>query len=737
MDLNNYNNSELDMTCYKGYSKVINQISVKRFIELIRGGFFRKPINEIRQLLAEGDCLKANGLKCNLPYYTITATYREERLAYSLVRYNDLVMLDFDDMETEDLAELHKLADADPYTIADFISPRQHGLKILTYITSADALSLRQQLEAKQQVSYAELEEYHKQMFTLAGNYYAQLLHSKVDISGSDLSRGVYASYDPDAFFSDERMNAVKPLNVIVSLPTREECSSKKSKRKSKSESSPDLSDISQQASLDYSKALAYTRRKYRFEEGGRDNFIYCLGNQCYVRHVPETAAVRMALRDFGGSGDFDVETPLRNAYVYTSQTDAADQEMKKNRVDQIVDFLNENYSFRYNVVRDQVEFAKKKEGGKVYNSVRLRDLNSFYMELVRANISCTLALVRSLIESDFAPDYNPFIAYFESLPPWDGKTDYIRQLADTIDTPDPAFLHDALKRWLVGMVACAISDREENQLLLLLYSKQGKGKSRFIRNLLPSELEGYYRNGMINPDNKDHMLMLSSCLIINLEEFDGVSSNRLADLKRVITQDRVTERKVFDFQSHAFVRRASFAASTNNPHCLQEIAENRRILFISVDNIRYRMLVNHAGLYAQALALYYEGFQYWYEGDEIKMLNKRNERFRLKDPVEENLFFYYRAATACDFTAKWLPAATLLATISLNGRVQSNRQALQTLVYVLENNSFRKRVNANGVTEYAVMEYTVEERADNATRIVNMGESQQPLAFDEPSEEA
>ncbi|MBB4042411.1 VapE domain-containing protein [Bacteroides reticulotermitis] len=532
-------------------------------------------------------------------------------------------------------------------------------------------------------------------------------------------------------------MNAVKPLNVIVSLPTREECSSKKSKRKSKSESSPDLSDISQQASLDYSKALAYTRRKYRFEEGGRDNFIYCLGNQCYVRHVPETAAVRMAIRDFGGSGDFDVETPLRNAYVYTSQTDAADQETKKNRVDQIVDFLNENYSFRYNVVRDQVEFAKKKEGGKVYNSVRLRDLNSFYMELVRANISCTLALVRSLIESDFAPDYNPFIAYFESLPPWDGKTDYIKQLADTIDTPDPAFLHDALKRWLVGMVACAISDREENQLLLLLYSKQGKGKSRFIRNLLPSELEGYYRNGMINPDNKDHMLMLSSCLIINLEEFDGVSSNRLADLKRVITQDRVTERKVFDFQSHAFVRRASFAASTNNPHCLQEIAENRRILFISVDNIRYRMLVNHAGLYAQALALYYEGFQYWYEGDEIKMLNKRNERFRLKDPVEENLFFYYRAATACDFTAKWLPAATLLATISLNGRVQSNRQALQTLVYVLENNSFRKRVNANGVTEYAVMEYTVEERADNATRIVNMGESQQPLAFDEPSEEA
>ena len=55
--------------------------------------------------------------------------------------------------------------------------------------------------------------------------------------------------------------------------------------------------------------------------------------------------------------------------------------------------------------------------------------------------------------------------------------------------------------------------------------ASRGKGKSTFIRNLLPDTLRTYYRNGMITPENKDHMLLLSTCLIINLEEFDGVSS--------------------------------------------------------------------------------------------------------------------------------------------------------------------------------------------------------------------
>lgn len=71
-------------------------------------------------------------------------------------------------------------------------------------------------------------------------------------------------------------------------------------------------------------------------------------------------------------------------------------------------------------------------------------------------------------------------------------------------------------------MVACALDDKIENQLAIIMKGEQGKGKSSWIRHLLPPELSKYYRNGMINPENKDHMLFLSQCLLINLEEFEA-----------------------------------------------------------------------------------------------------------------------------------------------------------------------------------------------------------------------
>lgn len=178
-----------------------------------------------------------------------------------------------------------------------------------------------------------------------------------------------------------------------------------------------------------------------------------------------------------------------------------------------------------------------------------------------------------------------------------------------------------------------------------------------------------------------------------------------------------MVERKAYDMQMYTFIRRASFIASTNNPHCLPDIGENRRILFNSLLDIDYHTPVNYEGVYAQAYALYRQGFRYWYEKDEVTFLNHRNEAFRQKDPVEENLFFYFRAAKPADIQAKWYPAAYLLSVLSLNGRTQSNAQMKQMLVNVLESNGFRSRKTADGVTEYWVVEYTPEERKENAIR--------------------
>lgn len=709
------------VTCYRGYSHVIGQMSLEEFIQRIRGNDYRRSIEAIQAALTANDTMRADRIKRQLPYFTLTAVYAERRLPYSLTLYQNARILDFDEMTADDIVRTRRIAEADKATLACALSPRRHGLKLLVSLQTDEARLEREAFEAKGTASYAELEQYHKRMFELEKAHYEQLLGCKVDTSGSDLARGMYATYDPEAFYSPERVEALQPLHITLTLPepeTAEKSAPKKRGRKPLPQptgNGTETENIDPLTQLEFRKAVDYTRRKFRFEPGSRDSFIYCLGARCRSRHIDEEDALRMTLKKYGNEPDFDAEPPLRNGYRYSSKNEETDEENKKSPVERVMEYLRVHYRFRRNVVLDRVEFAKLIPGTDERNlsflTMRGKDFNTIYTELQLARTYCPLATLRAVIDSDFAPDYNPFEDYFLSLPAWDGTTDYIRQLADCVETDDPEFWHESLRRRLVGLVACAIDDESQNQQLLLLYSRQGKGKSRFIRNLLPPPLRTYYRNGMLNPDNKDHMLMLSTCLIINLEEFDGVSASRLADLKRIITQEKVTERKVYDTQAHTFVRRASFAASTNNPHCLQDIGENRRMLFNSVRSIDYHREVNHAGIYAQALALWRSGYHYWYEGDEVELLNLRNEAFRLREPIEEHLFVYYRIATEADYYAKWLSASELMSKLTIYAHIQANRATLQTLVTVLENHGFRSRTTDKGMTEYAVVELEVRER--------------------------
>ncbi|TGY27264.1 virulence protein E [Bacteroides caecimuris] len=714
------------ITTYRGLSLVSGSISIGQMFEFIRGNVYRDRIRRLREAMDEGDTVKADRMKKQLPYHTITATYAKERLAYSLDKYQDIITLDCDDMPAEKLPEFRQLANDCPDTLGSFVSPRMHGLKIFVYLTGKEAEALRAELNALGTVDFTTLERYHHRMYTLASSQYEKLLQTKVDTSGSDPGRGFFVSHDPDAFLSAERLENVKPLTVKVTLPTEEEC--KKRKRKNPVRRSPLLpvqenaSPIDLQVQLDFRKALEYTKRKERLEVGNRDNFFYCLGNQCYHRHITEEEAISLAHSYFGNFPDFNLELPLHNAYQYTSKTDQAEEEKQQPRIYQVIKFMDENYEIRRNVVKEQIEFRKKtpdlpKAQQPPFSTLRTKDINTFYINAQMQKIYSSQANLKALVDSDYAKPFNPFVHYFTSLKPWDGKTDYIGQLTKTVKAADQAFFEDSFRRWLVGMVACAIDDAAQNHQLMLFHGAQGKGKSTFIRHLLPPELKEYYRNGMINPDNKDHLLQMSSCLIINLDEFDTLSSARMQELKSLITQDVINERKVYDIQNYTFIRRASFIASTNNPHCLPDIGENRRILFNTLLEIDYHTPVNHQGIYAQAYALYRQGFQYWYENQEITFLNNRNEAFRQKDPLEENLFFYFRPARKNDIQAKWYPASQLLAILSMNGRTQANAQMKQMLVTVLENNHFESRKNANNITEYCVVEYSAEERKENSIR--------------------
>ena len=138
----------ISITTYRGLSLVSGSISIRQMFEFIRGDVYRDRIRRLREAMDAGETVKADHMKKQLPYCTITATYAKERLAYSLDKYQDIITLDCDDMPAEKIPEFRQLVNDCPDTLGSFVSPRMHGLKIFVYLTGNEAEALRTELNA-------------------------------------------------------------------------------------------------------------------------------------------------------------------------------------------------------------------------------------------------------------------------------------------------------------------------------------------------------------------------------------------------------------------------------------------------------------------------------------------------------------------------------------------------------------------------------------------------------------
>jgi hypothetical protein len=464
-----------------------------------------------------------------------------------------------------------------------------------------------------------------------------------------------------------------------------------------------DISAVPAELQKLFQQGVTYVMRKYTFVPGQRDTFLFNLGNYLYRKDMPQDTATLLANQRFGGEPDIDVAAILNNAYTYTSQTDRQKAESAKPPLIRAEEYLTERYLFRRNIVLNTLEYKKKRT--KTYTPIQTPFYNDFYRELYRAGIYLQASQVRNIINSSVAKDYDPFEEYFYNLPPWDGETDHIGALSETMTTDAPKFWSDCFRRWMVGLVACALSPEKQNQLALILRGAQGTGKSTWVRNLLPPPLSVYYRNGMLNPSNKDHLLLLSECLIINLEEFEGMKAGSIGELKRIITQDNVTERRAYAEERGVYVRRASFIASTNEPRFLQDISGTRRFPTFTALSVDYKRPVDHDNVYSQALSLWKSGFHYWFEGEELSRLNTHNAKYVVASQELELFYRYFAKPDDWRFSpVRWMTAAEIQAYLVIMGKLRSDTRGQKEIIKILERDEFQVRMTEQGIYEYMVL---------------------------------
>ena len=328
---------------------------------------------------------------------------------------------------------------------------------------------------------------------------------------------------------------------------------------------------------------------------------------------------------------------------------------------EEIQQMLSERVMLRYNEVRGRTEIhylsrgpvIKEDEQGLLsifgeevaathgYVNLADRDVNTLWKELCLEKPVIKQHL-QNVIESDYVPSYHPFRNYLEHLPPWHAEQgDPILMLSMTVivkaeddekkGADEQMLFYQYLKKWLVGMVASWVEPQVVNNVMLVLIGEQGAYKTTWFSHLLPPQLREYFytktNSGMVS---KDDLLTLSQYGLMCWEELDSMQQKELNKLKAAMTMPSINERAAYARYHENRPHIASFCGTGNNIQFLSDTTGTRRWLPFEVKEIQSPLAVpfEHDAIYAQAYALYQQGFRYWFNREEIEQLQRHNARY-------------------------------------------------------------------------------------------------------------
>ena len=301
---------------------------------------------------------------------------------------------------------------------------------------------------------------------------------------------------------------------------------------------------------------------------------------------------------------------------------------------------------------------------------------------------------------------------YFDNLPEhrtW--EKDYIKELADTVETENPERWNEYLKRWLVAAVGnVMVEDRCTNHTMLVLTGTQGKFKTTWIENLCPAEIKNYLYTGKIDPEKKDIETLIAECFMINvddqLRELNKKDENAL---KNFITVNVVKYRRPYDVFIQEYPHLASFIGSINGKEFLTDPTGNRRFLPFEALNIDIERAqkIEIGRVWAQAYKLYKEKYRYWFNTEEIEELNKENSGFQVISSEEQLLLKYFEVPESREKATHYMQPAEILSYIA--ARVAGIKINNKRLGEALTKHNFEKwRQTENNIQKWV---YSIREK--------------------------
>ena len=670
---------------------------------------------------------------------------------------------------TRFLNELKAKIIADPHTLMSYITMSGNGLRVIfTYEIAPEFSGV-----PKDEEEVKKFEAYYQQAFYAGNAYYEKLLGAKADMQCKNITRLSGLAHDPDVF--------LRPEAEVVPF-TAEEISTAAAAYAKQSKEDKQMQRI--QTYFDTLIAPQLAKAKIEFRSGSHNDYVMRVGYKLAERRFSKKVALRWAMQKFGKDypdTEQVINSCFANASPHGKQGGSGNRgDTKTASVEEIKSFLDGHVSLRFNEITSRVEYELPTDNTDAHRFIPVNDriVNSLWSQMSTITHVNIQDMYR-VIESDYVPVFNPFKEYLKSLPQITqtstdngsdetesckpvalqqqnlcksvrsvgeknhpsvgeknhssvGGRDYIRELAQTVRVKggeqEQMLWHLYLKKWLVGMVASWISDDVVNNVILVLIGEQGAYKTTWFNYLLPPPLKQYfYTKTNANRMSKDDILTLAQYALVCCEELDTMRPAELNQLKAAVTMPSIDERAAYAHYHEHRKHIASFCGTGNSTQFLSDPTGNRRWLPFEVESIVSPRdhPFHYEGIYAQALALFKSGFQYWFTKEEIQELNHHNRQFETPHLERELVSLYFRVPMESE-NGMFMTSARAIQIIGTGISQKLN----PTRVGLAFNELGFQRVRYHGIRGYLVIQRTAEEMQAYQKSIILNDDTEDDLPF-------
>ena len=327
---------------------------------------------------------------------------------------------------------------------------------------------------------------------------------------------------------------------------------------------------------------------------------------------------------------------------------------VKKKEDTSLQEELVKRYDFRYNMVTGQVEYRIKDVSYTDFCVLDKRMLFSLCLEMRELGINCWDKDIQRYIFSSRIVEFHPMREYFSSLPKWDGRKrvmSFIKRLTEK------DICCKAMFRWFIALATqwMGIESYYGNNLSpLLISSIQGVGKSTYCRNIVPDTLRQYYTDIFdLGQKGKMEQRLVQNCLI-NIDEFDRISDNKMPLLKNLMQTKNVSVCKAYQSYFSCLPRIASFIATSNRVDILSDPTGSRRFICIKIEKDIDNSPIAHKQFYAEIKYYIEHNERSWLTKEEEAILQEHN-RYFIRKVLRWNYFVIVSAVEAKAMEREWL----------------------------------------------------------------------------------